>query len=139
MDAIPEIEGWLDELDGTEDGHTALTNFAGTARALETCYLVGIVPETDPEVALTIPEISFDAAGKPVVKGALSFHGVTETQSREVRGSVRLYYSDSVTNLDESESYIQIDPPVFPTPEEPGVQANEAAPAVRFYRLKIEK
>ena len=139
LDAIPEIEGWLDELDGTEDGHTALTNFAGTARALETCYLVGIVPETDPEVALTIPEISFDAAGKPVVKGSLSFHGVTETQSRKVRGSVRFYYSDSVTNLNDSERYIQIDPPILPTPEEPGTLENEDAPAVRFYRLKIEK
>ena len=99
-----------------------------------TCYLVNILPESNPEVELTMPSITFDENGQPVVEGALLNHG-TEVETT-VRGQLRLYYADTLEDLATSTDYVPLSPPTLPveaTNEVSGAQI----PAARFYRLKI--
>ena len=131
----PDVKDWLDELGATPAGRAAVQAFNGTAEALETCYLVDIPPESTPEVELTMPSITFDANGKPVVEGALLNHG-TEVQTT-VRGQLRLYYADTLEDLETTTDYIQISPPTFPV-EETDDGSGAPIPNARFYRLKIK-
>ena len=133
--ADPDVKAWLDEMGATPAGRAAVEAFNGTAEALEVCYLVDIPPESTPEVELTMPSITFDANGKPVVEGELLNHG-TEVQTT-VRGALRLYYADTLEDLATTTDYIQIDPPTFPV-EETDDGSGAPIPAARFYRLKIE-
>ena len=133
--ADPDVKDWLDEMGATPAGRAAVEAFNGTAEALEVCYLVDIPPESTPEVELTMPSITFDANGKPVVEGALLNHG-TEVETT-VRGALRLYYADTLEDLATTTDYIQIDPPTFPV-EETDDGSGAPIPAARFYRLKIE-
>ena len=128
------IEPWLVELGQTATGLAAVENFTGSTNALVTCYLVNILPESNPEVELTMPSITFDANGKPVVEGKLLNHG-TELQTT-VRGTLRLYYADSLEDLETTTDYIQISPPTFPV-EETDDGSGAPIPNARFYRLKI--
>ena len=128
------MKAWLDELGATPAGRAAVEAFNGTAEALEVCYLVDIPPESTPEIELKIPSITFDANGKPVVEGELLNHG-TEVQTT-VRGALRLYYADSLEDLETTTDYIQISPPTFPV-EETDDGSGAPIPNARFYRLKI--
>ena len=119
-------------------GYTAITNFTGTKAAIELCHLVNILPDSNPEVELTIPSITFDENGKPVIGGELLNHG-TEVETT-IRRELRLYHADTLEALDTSSEdpndYIVIDPPKFPV-EETDDGSGAPIPAARFYRLKI--
>ena len=134
MEYDNRIEPWFVEIGATEAGYTAITNFTGSTNALVTCYLVNILPESNPEVELTMPSITFDENGQPVVEGELLNHG-TEIETT-VRGQARLYYADSLEDLATTTDYIQISPPAFPVTATNGVSGAQI-PAARFYRLKI--
>ena len=131
----PDVKDWLDELGATSDGRAAVEAFNGTAEALDTCYLVDILPESNPEVELTMPSITFDENGMPVVEGELLHHG-TEIE-KTVRGQARLYYADSLEDLETTTDYVQISPPTFPVTTTNDVTGAQI-PNARFYRLKIE-
>ena len=131
------IADWLVEIgaDETGPGYTAITNFTGDQAAIEMSYLLDILPDSNPEVELTMPSITFDENGLPVVEGELLNHG-TEVQTT-VRGQARLYYADSLEDLETTTNYIQISPPTFPVTTTNDVTGAQI-PAARFYRLKIE-
>ena len=95
---------------------------------------MNILPDSNPEIELTIPSIAFDVNGNPVVEGELLNHG-TELQTT-VRGELRLYYADSLEDLETTTDYIQISPPTFPV-EETDDGSGAPIPNARFYRLKI--
>ena len=134
MEYDDRIEPWFVEIGATEAGYTAITNFTGSTNALVTCYLVNILPDSNPEIELTMPSITFDENGQPVVEGELLNHG-TEIETT-VRGQARLYYADSLEDLATTTDYIQISPPAFPVTATNGVSGAQI-PAARFYRLKI--
>ena len=131
------IGDWLVEIGADENsaGYTAITNFTGTKADIELCYLLDILPDSNPEIELTMPSITFDENGQPVVEGELLNHG-TEIETT-VRGQARLYYADSLEDLATTTDYIQISPPTFPVTATNGVSGAQI-PNARFYRLKIE-
>ena len=131
----PAIADWLIEINTNDTVYTAITNFTGTRAAIELCYDLNILPDSNPEVELTIPSITFDATGKPVISGELLNHG-TEVETT-IRANLRLYYADSLEDLATSTDYIQLDPPRFPV-EQTDDGSGSPIPAARFYRLKIE-
>ena len=135
MENDARIEPWLVEIGQTASGLAAITGFTGSAEAMATCYLVGIDPEDDPEVELTIPTISFDAAGNVLVGGSLLIHGTEATRS--VNGAVRLYYANTLEALPASTNYVPVTPPAFPVVDKKAVDAADA-PDARFFRMKIE-
>ncbi len=137
LDAIADnsdIEDWLVEIGATEEGYHAITNFTGTKAAIELCHLVNILPDSNPEVELTMPSIAFDENGNPVVEGELLNHG-TEVQTT-VRGQARLYYADTLEGLETSTDYVLLSPPTFPVTKTNDVSGAQI-PNARFYRLKI--
>ena len=139
LDAIADnaaLGDWLVEIStNVVGGYDAITNFTGTKADIELCYLVDILPDSDPEVELTMPSITFDENGQPVVEGELLNHG-REVETT-VRGTARLYYADTLENLATSTDYIQISPPAFPVTATNDVSGAQI-PNARFYRLKIE-
>ncbi|MBQ2624770.1 MAG: chitobiase/beta-hexosaminidase C-terminal domain-containing protein [Kiritimatiellae bacterium] len=139
MEYDDRIEPWLVELGATEAGYTAITNFTGSTNALVTCYEFNILPDSNPEIELTIPSITFDENGKPVIEGELLNHG-TEVETT-IRRELRLYYADTLEALDmtsdDPNKYIVIDPPTFPV-EQTDNGSGAPIPPARFYRLKIE-
>ena len=139
LDAIADnaaLGDWLVEIStNVVGGYDAITNFTGTKADIELCYLVDILPDSDPEVELTMPSITFDENGMPVVEGELLNHG-TEIETT-VRGTARLYYADTLEDLATSTDYIQISPPTFPVTTTNDVTGAQI-PNARFYWLKIE-
>ncbi len=139
LDAIADnaaLGDWLVEIStNVVGGYDAITNFTGTKADIELCYLVDILPDSDPEVELTMPSITFDENGQPVVEGELLNHG-REVETT-VRGTARLYYADTLEDLATSTDYIQISPPTFPVTTTNDVSGAQI-PNARFYRLKIE-
>ena len=138
----PALGDWLVELGtNTAAGYTAITNFTGTKGDIELCYDLDILPDSNPEIELKMPSISFDASGKPVVGGELLNHG-TEVQTT-IRGRLLLYYADDLGSLDDLDglkaagNYIVLDPPTFPAETTDG-GSGAPIPDARFYRLRIE-
>ena len=130
------IADWLVGIStNTVNGYTAITNFTGDKAAIETCYLVNILPDSNPEVELTMPSITFDESGNPVVEGELLNHG-TEVETT-VRGQLRLYYADTLEALATSTDYVQLTPPAFPVTATNDM-SGASIPDARFYRMKIE-
>jgi hypothetical protein len=136
MEYDARIEPWLVELGQTETGLAAVENFTGSTNALVTCYLVNILPDSNPEIELTMPSITFDENGNPVVEGELLNHG-TEVQTT-VRGSLRLYYSDTLEGLATTTDFIPVSPPSLPT-ETTNDVSGASSPDARFYQLRIER
>ena len=132
----PDVKAWLDELGSTESGQAAITAFAGTTKALASCYLANVDPLTE-GVVLSISGFAF-TNGEARIDGTLTTNGTPLEAGHRVRGSVRLYYSGSVTNLDDATDFVEVDPPSFPVEATNEVSGAEI-PAARFYRLKIEK
>ncbi len=132
----PDVKAWLDELGSTESGQAAITAFAGTAKALDSCYLSNVDPLTE-GVVLSISGFAF-TNGEARIDGTLTTNGTPLEAGHRVRGNVRLYYSGSVTNLDDATDFVEVDPPSFPVEATNEVSGAEI-PAARFYRLKIER
>ena len=96
---------------------------------------MNILPDSNPEVELTMPSITFDESGNPVVEGELLNHG-TEVETT-VRGQLRLYYADTLEALATSTDYVQLTPPAFPVTATNDM-SGASIPDARFYRMKIE-
>ena len=127
---------WLVEIStNTVDGYNAITNFTGTKADIELCYLLDILPDSNPEVELTIPSISFDENGNPVVEGELLNHGAEVRTT--VRGALRLYYADALEDLATSPDYVQLTPPALPV-EATNEVSGVSVPDARFYQFRIE-
>ena len=129
------IRAWIEGLCETEEGRMAVEGFAGTAEALWDCYLVDIAPESEPEIALRIPSVSFTADGKVVIGGDLLLNGVRQDE-KTVNGMIRLYHSTVLDALPMTQKPIDLGH-AFPIPESRGIVELEVAPA-QFFRLKIE-
>lgn len=133
----PALEDWLVEIStNSAAGYNAITNFTGDKAGIELCYLVDILPDSNPEVALTMPSITFDENGMPVVEGELLSHGAPIETT--VRGLAKLYYAESLGDLaTNATGFILLSPPTFPVTATNDVSGGQI-PAARFYRLKIE-
>ncbi len=132
-----DIGDWLVGI-GTNavGGYTAITNFTGTKADIELCYFLDILPDSNPEIELAIPSISFDEDGNPVVEGELLNHG--EEVETTIRGTALLYYADALEDLATTTNRIQLDPPAFPA-ETTNDMSGATVPGARFYRLRIER
>ena len=131
------IGDWLVDIGATAaGGYTAITNFTGTKADIELCYFLDILPDSNPEIELAIPSISFDGDGNPVVEGELLNHG--EEVETTIRGTALLYYADALEDLATTTNRIRLDPPAFPA-EATNDMSGATVPGARFYRLRIER
>ena len=123
----------------TSAGYEAvsITNFAGSAEVLTTCYLVNVPPETDPGIDLEIPFISFDAVGNVVIGGKLTLHGA-ESGERTINGEFKLYHAATLEELNGADDGPTVKSlgSAYPIPE--ADRKVEKSGASRFYQLKIE-
>ena len=126
------VRPWLNALWRTEEGQTAIGAFAGKKGVLRSCYLVNALPETDPEIEVSIPTIEIDASGRVVVGGRLTLHGVEA--AREVNGKVRLYHAPSLGELGTATEFIPLQS-AFPQRTSP---LERPAGESRFYQLRVE-
>ena len=99
---------------------------------LRSCYLVNALPETEPEIEISIPSIEIDAIGRVVVGGRLTLHGVES--AREVNGKVRLYHAPSLDTLGTATEFVPLES-AFPFKTVP---LERPAGASRFYQLRVE-
>jgi len=129
------IRLWLDGLAATAQGMESVTNFAGTAAALAECYLVNVPLETEPEIELEIPSISFDANGHVVIGGKLTLHDV-ESGGRTINGVFKLYHAATLEELNGAGATIKSLGSDYPIPEED--RKVDKFGDSRFYQLKIE-
>jgi hypothetical protein len=123
---------WMNAIWRTQEGKAAITAFAGDGNALRSCYLVGALPETEPEIEVSIPSIEMDAAGRVTVGGRLTLHGVEV--AREVNGRVRLYHAPSLEALKGATEFVPLKS-VFPAKAGPLERSGGAS---RFYQLRVE-
>jgi len=127
------IRLWLNGLAATEPGAAAVTAFAGTTATLQACYLLGVTPETDPEIEVGIPFLALDADGKVQISGSLKLHGVEST--RTVNGAINLYHAPTLEALPTSTDMIPLGTS-FPVQKQ---TLDALAPsASRFFMLKVE-
>ena len=128
--ADDRVRVWLDSLATTAAGHASITNFAGTATAVQSAYLVGLEALADPEADLFFESIAVGADGRIILDGDLKVQGARWRQ--KVNGTLRLYCypelgsTPSVTNL-------TLEGGVFPL-----VGAEDASGTNRFFKLVIE-
>ena len=113
-------------------GSAAIAAFAGGETALFQCYLVDSPPEAEPEIAIRIPGVSFDADLRPVLGGRLLQHGAERTNS--VNGAIRLYHAASLADLPATTNSVEFGRtfPVDPAPIE-GLEGD-----TRFFQLRLE-
>ena len=130
------VKAWLDGCGATPEGAAAIAGFTGDADAIDLCYLVDILPDSNPEISLEIPSVSFDEDGNPVVEGELLNHGA-EVETT-IRGTARLYYADALEDLATTTDSIQLVPPAFPVKATNDL-SGATVPDTRFYRLRIER
>lgn len=125
----PAIGNWLGGLDA--EGKTAFASFTGSATDLTTCYLVDIDPIAEPEVALEVTSISFNADGT-----------ITVTTNLEISGAVK---EGSINGLPVLIGYESLSDT---TGEEIGMDENKRVPfslvppadgekKYRFFRVRI--
>lgn len=123
---------WMNALWRTQEGQAAIGAFAGKKGVLRSCYLVNALPETEPEIEISIPSIEIDAIGRVVVGGRLTLHGVES--AREVNGKVRLYHAPSLDTLGTATEFVPLES-AFPFKTVP---LERPAGASRFYQLRVE-
>ena len=135
--ADDRIRLWLDGLATSAQGMESITNFAGSAEVLTTCYLVNVPPETDPGIDLEIPFISFDAVGNVVIGGKLTLHG-SESGERTINGVFKLYHAATIEELNGAGDGPTIKSlgSAYPIPE--ADRKVEKSGTSRFYQLKID-
>lgn len=126
------VRVWMNALWRTPEGQAAISAFGGKKGVLRSCYLVGALPETEPEIEVMIPYIDVDAAGRVTVGGRLTLHGVEA--AREVNGKVRLYHAPSLDALGEATEFVPLES-VFPAKAGPFDRPTGAS---RFYQLRVE-
>lgn len=127
------IRLWLNGLAATESGAAAVTAFAGTTATLQACYLLGVTPETEPEIEVGIPFIALDADGKVQISGSLKLHGIES--ARTVNGVINLYHAPTLEALPTSTDMIPLGTS-FPVQKQ---TLDALAPsASRFFKLKVE-
>jgi len=137
ISADDRIRTWLGALSATDEGVESITNFTGTADAVNACYLVNAPLETDPELGLSIESITFDAAGNVVIGGELTLHGV-ESGERTINGLFKLYHAATLDILNGAGDGPAVKPlgSAYPIPES-DCKVEKSGPS-RFYRLTIE-
>ena len=123
---------WMNALWRTQEGQAAIGAFAGRKGVLRSCYLVNALPETEPEIEVSIVSIEIGADGRVVVGGRLSLHGVEA--AREVNGKVRLYHAPSLEALGTAAEPIPLES-AFPLRTPP---LERPAGSSRFYQLRVE-
>ena len=123
---------WMNALWRTQEGQAAIGAFAGKKGVLRSCYLVNALPETEPEIEISIPSIEIDAIGRVIVGGRLTLHGVES--AREVNGKVRLYHAPSLDTLGTATEFVPLES-AFPFKTAP---LERPAGASRFYQLRVE-
>jgi hypothetical protein len=132
--ADDRIRVWLNQLTSAGgEGKNAISSFAGDASSLRKCFLVSILPETEPEIELVIPKIAIDpVTGKITIDGKLNVHGKEKTGS--INGSVKLYHGTTLEALNNATEGIPLGG-TFPIVEREAA-VNDAKSG--FYKLKIE-
>ena len=126
--ADDRIRTWLNGL----ANKSAITAFAGDAATLRSCYVFGVDPETDPEIAIRIPSFAV-APGEPAqVGGLLTIHG--EESARDVNGTVYLYHAATLEALPTATDRVELGT-AFPVA--PRAVELPAGPS-RFLQLRVE-
>ena len=131
--ADDRVRIWLNELAQTPEGAAAIAAFEGDADALLRCRLVGVLPETNPQIEVTIPSIGFDANGLLVIDGALTIHGVEG--ARTVNGTIKAYHAPTLEALSTTTDAIPLGSE-FPVKK--GATGLTTDSPSRFFRLKVE-
>ena len=127
VDATPAVGWWLHEIGSTPEGAAAISAFTGTAADLGECYLVGLLPQADPDIDLSIASFAVAPDGTATLVGDLEVDGkdfegtLNGTLWLEMRGS--LLGEPTETNL---MLRTVADPIVFPSGD------------WRFFRLEIK-
>ena len=129
------VRAWVEGIYATPEGKAAVDGFSGTAATVMACYLADVLPEADPEIAITIPSIGYDDEDRLVVGGAILIHG-SEPENKTVNGMIRLYHATALEALKDSKDSIDLGHE-FPVPVEKGTLDLAPAPK-RFFRLKVE-
>ena len=131
--AQPALQPWLVRQAATDAGAAAIAAFRGDAETLAACYLVDAVPETEPEIELAFPHLSFDADGRLVFGAELRQHGAAV--ARALNGTLRLlHYTDLAGEPVES---VELGTTV-PVPAEKLVLPHPADGARHFFRLRLD-
>ena len=128
------IKLWLDGLAATPEGAASITNFAGTAKALTDCYLVGIPPVDAPTVVLKMLLIGIGDGGNVAIAGDLTVQGRPCTTI--ANGEIRLYRANTLEGLSTSHECISLGR-TFPVAV-PGGQVLTGDRNASFFFLKIQ-
>ena len=75
VDATPAIGWWLHDIAGQTGGAAAISAFTGTADDLGKCYLVGLLPQANPDIDLSIASFSVAPDGTATMVGDLEVGG----------------------------------------------------------------
>ena len=128
--ADDRVRVWLDSVATTAAGHASITNFAGTATAVQSAYLVGLEVLADPEADLFFENIVVGADGRVTLDGDLKVQGARWRQ--KVNGTLRLYRYPELGST-PSVTDLTLEGGVFPL-----VGAEDASGTNRFFKLVIE-
>ena len=120
--ARPALAEWLGAVDAE-----ALAAFAGTAEALDLCWLADIPPQDEPEVELSVATLAFDEYGNLVLDAALLVNG--EEKAGKVNGAIVL---ETYTSLDAAPEETVLDAKAFPL--SPACPLGDGK---GFYRLRL--
>ena len=135
IESEPAITNWLIEVGATAEGLYSITNYTGSTNAIMDCYLLNLDHLVDPpDVEVVIPSFYIGADGKVHIEGKLSVNDIVQDSEHAVNGEIRLYYANTIEELETSESYHEISVQKFPTQDQEFTKGD----AARFYRLKIE-
>ena len=121
----PAITTWLTALP-TEDKE-ALKAFAGSDADLETCWLVDIPPQENPEVALDVKALALTPEGTLTLDVALEINGADKAGS--VNGEVILRTRET---LDGDATEVPVTERTFPLNLQPSANAS-----ARFFQVII--
>jgi hypothetical protein len=130
VSADDRVRVWLDSVATAAAGYASITNFAGTATAVQSAYLVGLEVLADPEADLFFENIVVGADGRVTLDGDLKVQGARWRQ--KVNGTLRLYRYPELGST-PSVTDLTLEGGVFPL-----VGAEDASGTNRFFKLVIE-
>ncbi len=126
------VRTWVNGLWQTAEGQTAIAAFGGDKAALRQCYLVNALPETEPEIEVTIPTIVVNPDGTIAIGGRLFQHGLEA--ARTVNGEIRLYHAPTLDGLPGATEPVPFGK-TFPVAPQPVAVPEGKA---RFFQLRVE-
>ena len=127
VDATSAIGWWLHDIGSTPEGAAAISAFAGTSADLSACYLVGLLPQADPDVDLAISSFAVAPDGTATLVGDLEVDG--KDFEGTLNGTLWLEMRDALLG-EPTETNLMLrsvaDPIVFPSGD------------WRFFRLEVK-